>query len=131
MWDRRVQIPLDRVHDGDTLYDVYVDDGERHYHTEDVRLLGVFAPELHEHGGMECREFVKEWLNDVLHSYGPTPPTWPFVKISARMKVRDSEQKTLDRFVNTITNLDGTRSLNAEIIQFIQERGYSGGTGSP
>jgi hypothetical protein len=130
MWDQRIQIPVDRVHDGDTLYDVYVDEGERHYHYEDIRLLGVFAPELDDPGGPECRQFVLDWIKDVLASYGNNPPKWPFVRINARMKVKDAEQKTLDRFVSTITNMDGTRNLNAEIIQFIHENGYSGGTGS-
>jgi len=130
MWDQRVQIPIERVHDGDTLYDVYVDWGERHYSHEDIRLLGVFAPELGQRGGEECRQFVTDWIEDVMASYGMSPPKWPFIRINARMKVKDSEQKTLDRFVSTITNADGTRNLNAEIIQFIHDNGYSGGTGS-
>lgn len=129
MWDQRVQIPLDRVHDGDTLYDVYVDWGERHYSHEDIRLLGVFAPEMDQAGGEECRQFVVNWLKEIMASYGKTPPKWPFVRINARMKLKDSEQKTLDRFVSTITNIDGTRNLNAEIMQFVIEKGYGRGTG--
>jgi endonuclease YncB( thermonuclease family) len=60
MWDRRAT--LYDVHDGDTVT-VVLDQGFGDTKRIKVRLLGVYAPELNETGGTDCRNFVKEWFN--------------------------------------------------------------------
>jgi endonuclease YncB( thermonuclease family) len=123
MWDRRAQY-LEN-HDGDTVK-MALDQGFGDTKLVDVRLMGVFAPELHDVGGPECRAFVQAWFE-----YRLRETRWGFVVITARMKVADREQKTLDRYVGTVTSLDGTDNLNLEVMQFIVSKGYSGGTGAP
>ncbi len=124
MWDNRAEYVSN--HDGDTVK-VNLDEGRQRV-TEgyDVRLLGVFAPELAEPGGIECRDFVRVWFQSRL----VVGRRWGFVVITARMKVADREQKTLDRYVGTITSLDGTDNLNLDVMGFITRNGYGGGIGS-
>lgn len=122
MWDRRAEY-LEN-HDGDTVK-MTLDQGYDDTKTLSVRLLGVFAPELSQVGGQECRGFVSEWFAARLRG-----PRWNFVVTTARMKVVDHEQKTLDRYVGTITSLDGTDNLNLDVMAFIVARGYGGGVGS-
>lgn len=121
MWDRRAEY-LEN-HDGDTVR-MNLDQGFGDTKLVDVRLMGVFAPELREPGGPECRAFVEAWFQSRLAG------RWSFVVTTARMKVADREQKTLDRYVGTITSLDGTDNLNLEVMAFIVSKGYSGGIGS-
>jgi endonuclease YncB( thermonuclease family) len=121
MWDRRAQ--LVRVLDGDTV-EVVLDQGFGDTKTIDIRLFGVWAPEMKAPGGTETRDFVKRWF------YSLPLTKWNFVVTTIRMASTDREQKTFDRYVATITSLDGSRSLNAEVTQFVQEKGYGGGTGS-
>ncbi len=76
---------------------------------------------------VDCREFVLSWFKQ---NSGQTTNKWPFVVTTARMKRTDREQKTLDRYVATVTNFDGSRILNAEISEYIHSKGYSGGIGA-
>lgn len=123
MWDKRAEY-LDN-HDGDTVQMV-LDQGFGDTKLVDIRLLGVYAPELSEPGGKECKEFVAEWFakNQAVGA------RWSFVVTTVRMKRTDKEQSTLSRYVAVITNLTTTSNLNAEISEFIHENGYGGGTGS-
>lgn len=123
MWDRRAEYLSN--HDGDTLK-VNLDQGFGDIKLADIRLLGVYAPELAEPGGKECREFVQEWFtrNKIAGR------RWSYIVTTARMKVADSEQRTLNRYVGTVTSLDGSRNLNLEVMNFIIAKGYAGGTGS-
>ncbi len=124
MWDRRARYIGN--HDGDSVK-MIVDQGFNDTKEFDVHLLGVYAPELSTPEGEDCREFVLFWFNQ---NSGRTTNKWPFVVITARMKRTDREQKTLDRYVATVTNFDGSRNLNAEIGEYIHSKGYSGGIGA-
>lgn len=112
-------------YDGDTVK-VILDQGFSDTKQVDIRLLGVYAPELSQPGGKEVRDFVTEWFMKNGHEIAK----WKFVVTTARMKVADREQKTLDRYVATITNLDGTANLNLEVMAFVMANGYLGGVGS-
>lgn len=123
MWDKRAQFVSN--HDGDTVT-MILDQGFYETKQIDVRLLGVFAPELNQPGGTECRDFVRRWFMGRISNV----KNWDFVVITARMKVADAEQKSFDRYIGTITSIDGTENLNADIIQFIHDNNYPGGVGS-
>lgn len=121
MWDKRAQ--LVRVKDGDTIVAV-LDQGFGDTKEIDVRLFGVWAPELDEPGGPEVKEFVQSWfLQQPLLK-------WPFVLTTVRMKVSDKEQVTLGRYVALVQSADGLRNLNVEIMLFVARQGYGGGTGA-
>ena len=124
MWDRRAEYLGN--HDGDTVR-VNLDQGFGEIKESfDVRLLGVYCPELSEPGGPECQKFVAAWFK----RHKLPRVRWSFVVITARMKRTDREETTLSGYVGTITSLDGTANLNAEISEFVRSRGYGGGTGS-
>jgi len=126
MHDRRVEVEFRDIHDGDTVVNVVIDQGFRDTKEMEIRLLGVWAPELSDPGGLETKAFVEGWVT----KYATPGTRWNLVCLFARMKVKDAEQKTLDRYLGTITTLDGTRTLNADVIQFVASQGYGGGTGS-
>lgn len=123
MWDRRAIYVSN--HDGDTIK-MILDQGFNDTKEIDVRLLGVFAPELKQVGGLECQEFVRNWFA----WRRSATSKWDFVVTTARMKVADKEQKTLDRYLGTVTSIDGSQNLNVDVMQFIAQNGYDGGTGS-
>lgn len=124
MWDKRAQFI--KNYDGDTIT-MLLDQGFRDTKEIDVRLLGVYAPELREPGGNETRIFVYDWFQERMLA----GVTWSFIVTTARMKVADREQKTLDRYVASVTtSWDLNDSLNAAVNEFIHENGYGGGTGS-
>ena len=121
MWDRRAHVV--RVKDGDTLV-VLLDQGFRDTKEIDVRLLGVYAPELHDtNGGAATKMWVESWI---AHYAGDL--TWPFIVTTSR--TLDHETKTFDRYVATLQTIDGSHSLNIEVQQYIEQQHYSGGTGS-
>lgn len=123
MWDKRAAVH--HIHDGDTLT-VVLDQGFGDSKELTLRLLGVYAPELKQVGGPETLDFVQSWINQHLKP----SLTWPFVVTTARTKVSDKEVTTLGRYVGTLTSLDGTDNLNVDVMQFIHDKGYGGGTGS-
>lgn len=121
MWDRRARV--DRVKDGDTLV-VVLDQGFNDTKQIDLRLLGVYAPELHDvNGGAAAKAYVEKWLD----TYGEGIK-WPFIVTTAR--TNDHETKTFDRYVCTLTTIDGSRSLNIDVQQYVIEQHFSGGIGS-
>lgn len=119
MWDKRAYLVT--VHDGDTIT-VVLDQGFGDWKRIKVRLLGVFAPELSQPGGPECRAFVQAWMDE------QKGPTWPLLVVTSR--TADHETQTFDRYVCTVSNLTGTRCLNADVVDFIQANGYGGGVGA-
>lgn len=123
MWDRRARI--ENVHDGDTVTAV-LDQGFGDTKTIKVRLLGVYAPELTQPGGEATREFVNRWLTET----AAPSSTWTHTVTTARTVRSDTEVTTLGRYVATVTSLDGTRNLNAEVAEYVAAHGYGGGTGS-
>ncbi len=122
MWDKRAEY-LDN-NDGDSVKMV-LDQGFGDTKLIDVRLLGVYAPELSQPGGKECKDFVSEWFE----KNSIDGIRWEFIVTTVRMKRTDREQTSLSRYVAVVTNLTSTSNLNAEISQFIQDNGYGGGTG--
>jgi len=123
MWDRRARVLS--VHDGDTITAV-LDQGFGDTKEIVVRMLGVYAPELSQAGGAETRAFVARWLDQTTLA----GTTYSHVVTTARTVRSDKEQTTLGRYVATVTNHDGSRNLNAEVMEFVAANGYGGGTGS-
>lgn len=122
MWDRRAK--LISVHDGDTVR-VVLDQGFYDTKEINVRLLNVFAPELKQAGGADVRDFVHSWFNQLTPYSG-----WNFIVTTTRLKTADKEDTSFDRYVGTITSLDGTRNLNMDVQAYVTVKGYPGGTGS-
>lgn len=119
MWDKRAQ--LVSVYDGDTLTMV-LDQGFGDSKEIDVRLLGVFAPELRQPGGRETRQFVVDWL-----AYRAGAVKWPWLVVTSR--TADHETTTFARYVATVSTLDGTQTLNTAVTAFVRAQGYGGGVG--
>ena len=117
--------PLSGIHDGDTMR-VYVDKGgiNETRETWDIRLKGVFAPELSQPGGPECRDFVIQWV--AAHGDGTD---WPLGLETFQTPRSDKPVTTLSRYVGVITAADGA-CLNADVVAFIQANGYGGGIGA-
>lgn len=125
MHDRRAQVIDD--HDGDTAT-MILDQDFGDTKLMDVRFAGVYAPELKDVGGSDTQLFVADWFKKA--ATGAPYSRWPYIVTTLRMKRTDREQKTLDRYVGTITNWDGTRNLNHDVNEFIHAQGFGGGTGS-
>lgn len=122
MWDKRAEY-LDN-NDGDSVKMV-LDQGFGDTKLVEIRLLGVYAPELSQPGGPECQEFVSSWFN----KNNPTQTRWGYIVTTIRMKRTDKEQTTFNRYVAVVTNMANTSNLNAEVAEFIHTNGYGGGTG--
>lgn len=111
------------VHDGDTIL-AQVDRGDDDQSVWAVRLKDVFAPELSQAGGQECRSFVAQWLA------AQTDGTdWPFVLETFRTPRSDVTVTSLSRLVGVVTSASGA-VLNHDVQAFITTSGYSGGIGS-
>lgn len=127
MWDTRSAY-LDN-HDGDTV--TYLSDmGRSIRHEAAHRLAGVFAPELAQPGGPECREYVRQWHLDRIGGR-----RWPFLVTTRLVRAGDPdlshENKTLDRFVSDVICMATGESLNLATSTFIAANGYGGGIGAP
>ena len=122
MWDRRCFIS--DIHDGDTVT-MTIDQGfgdlKELVH---IRLFGVYAPELSQIGGPECRDFVDSWVN----TYKGLK-RFPFVVTTLRGPVSDREIMTLSRYVSVIETMDHSHNLNTEVQAFVKSKGYGGGIG--
>lgn len=121
MWDRRAEY-VDN-HDGDNAT-MILDQGFYDTKRIEVRLNGVWAPELKQPGGPDCQVFVRNWFHSRL-----IKPRWNFVVWTTPMPRADRELKTLDRYVANITSMDPHDSLNSAIAMYCLERGYGRGTG--
>jgi hypothetical protein len=110
------------VHDGDTVH-LLVDRGDEDDSRWWTRLKDVFAPELAQTGGPECRGFVTAWVAQ--HGDGTD---WPFLLETFRTPRSDVDLLTLSRHVGRITAADGA-CLNDDVAAFIKANGYPGGIG--
>lgn len=128
-WTRaRVPLPEDvaePVHDGDTIW-LEIDRGFRDHSIRDLRLYGVFAPELSQPGGTDVRDFVTGWLR----AEGDGGNHWPFQVDSVRVRDNSHEATTLERYLAIVWSADHTRCLNDDVTAYIKAAGYGGGTGS-
>lgn len=111
------------VHDGDTVT-AFVDRGHDEFATWDIRLKDVYAPELSQTGGPECREFVRQWV--ATHIDGSD---WPLLLETFRTPRSDTDVMTFSRYVGELRSVLGT-SLNADVQAFITANGYGGGIGA-
>lgn len=113
------------VHDGDTIK-VYVDCGgpNEKRETWDIRFKAVFAPELSQPGGVECRDFVQAWIDN-----NGDGTEWPFLLETFRTPRSDADVMTFSRYVGIVTSASG-RSLNADVQAFVIASGYGGGIGA-
>lgn len=114
------------VHDGDTVT-VMVDRGFDDTTTLRIRLVDVFAPELGQTGGRECRDYVLGWLADCSDR-----SPWPFLLETFRTPRSDVEVVTLGRYVGRVGVMGSAsmRWLNDDVQAFVDRNGYAGGTGS-
>lgn len=110
------------VHDGDTVT-ARVDRGTDDTSLWHIRLKDVFAPELTDVGGPQCRDYVLGWVHD-----RGDGSDWPLMLQTFRTPRSDVEVTTFSRYVGVITAADGT-SLNADVQGFIHASGYGGGIG--
>jgi len=69
MWDYRAQ--LVRVVDGDSVI-LLIDVGMGARVEEEIRLVGVSAPEHYQPGGLESRDFTAAWFKQL-----PQTRKWP------------------------------------------------------
>jgi hypothetical protein len=121
----RWRIKVLEVHDGDTTPRSLVDRGgpDEDTSTWSIRFKDVFAPELSQPGGPECRQFVIDWF--AKHDDGTE---WPFLLETFRTPKSDRMLTTLSRIVGVYTAADGA-CLNDDVAAFIKANGYPGGIG--
>lgn len=114
MWEYRAA--LVRVVDGDSLY-VECDTGFGGRQEEEIRLLGVSAPERYQAGGLESRDFMTAWL-------GQLPARrWPILAVTVpNTSLEPLERRTFTRYLATIYDLaDRSRCLNADLSVFLSQ----------
>lgn len=131
-WARaRVPLPEDvaePVHDGDTIW-LQIDRGFRDHSIRDLRLYGVFAPELKQlPGGPDTRDYVTGWLRAASADF--PDKTWPLQVDTIRISSDDHEATTLERYLAIVWNADHTKCLNDDVRAYVKANGYPGGTGS-
>jgi len=124
----RARLPLDLgapVHDGDTLR-LELDRGFDDRSVRDLRLYGVFAPELKQPGGLDTTAYVVGWLRAQADGAG----SWPLAVDSLRVRDDSHEQVTLGRYLAIVYSHDRTHCLNDDVMAYVKANGYGGGTGS-
>lgn len=111
-------------HDGDTVT-VVLDQG--FYDTKQItlRLANVWAPELKDKGGMVVWAFVSQWFTKRM-----SDNDWDFIVTTYQTKT-GNDVKTLDRYVADVVAVKDGAHLNSDIMKYVAEKGYSGGTGAP
>lgn len=124
MYDRRAKFVNN--YDGDSVV-MMLDQGFMDTKTINIRLANVWAPELREPGGELVAKYVADWfLNRIVRLDRP----WPFLVITYRTR-SDREQITLGRYVADVLTVDGEDHLNSDVMRYISEKSFSGGTGAP
>jgi hypothetical protein len=117
MWSYRAQFaaPID----GDSLY-ALLDLGFDVYTHQELRLLGVYAPEHYQPGGGEARQFLIDWMGQV----DPTSK-WPLlvttVQAGAKLATGEHQVRTFTRYVATVVDSShpAPRSLNDDINAYL------------
>ncbi len=122
MWDKRAEYLSNK--DGNSIKMV-LDQGFGDTKLVDIRLLGVNAPTLTQTGGVECADFVESWFI----KNNPSQARWSYIVTTFRMQRTDRERVSSNRYVVAVTNMENTSNLNAEMAEFIQTKGYVGGSG--
>lgn len=132
LWAARLPDGTDAVHDGDTVR-LELDLGFSQRGTYALRLKDVFAPELRQPGGVECRQFVRTWLADGYYDDGQPrySDDWPLVVETFRTKT-GRDLTTLERYVAVVSRRDSSfNNLNEDIQLFVKDHpGWGGGIGA-
>lgn len=129
----RARVPMQEdvaepFHDGDTIW-LEIDRGFRDHSTRDLRLYGVFAPELKQlPGGPDTRDYVIGWLRAA--SAEVPSNHWPLQVDTVRIAGGDHEATTLERYLAIVYNADRSMCLNDDVMAYVKANGYPGGTGS-
>jgi len=110
----------DPLHDGDTGW-LLADRGLDGTVTPiDVRLDGVWAPELKDKGGPECLFELKKWIVErAIYK-------WPFWVETTMLANNDKEKKTFNRYLGIVRTPFG-ESLNDHMNWYINEGGWGPG----
>jgi hypothetical protein len=108
-------------HDGDT-WTLSFDRGDGWENKVKIRGFNVFAPELKQVGGPECRQFANRWL------VAPSGLIWPFW-VDTVLDGNGHEIETLGRSVCIVRNAVTAVSLNDEMNAYIDANGFPRGTG--
>lgn len=121
-------------HDGDTVR-VIVDQGFGNLKDiqDGLRLKDVFAPELHQEGGMDTRDFVAKWfrdheansIEDIITGFA----LWPFILRTEMTKHNSRERMSFGRYIGTIWSSNDPITLNEAINAYVISKGYPRGIG--
>jgi len=110
----------DPLHDGDTGW-LLADRGLDGTVTPiDVRLDGVYAPELSDKGGIETLFELKKWVAE--HNVYK----WSFWVTTTMLVNNDKEKKSFNRYLGIVRTPFG-ESLNDYINDFVAKKGYGPG----
>lgn len=110
-------------HDGDTVT-VVLDQGFYDTKQINLRLANTWAPELKDHGGHEVQLYVQGWFQ----SRGGAK--WPFV-VTTYETSTGNDLKTFERYVADVVCVKDGAHLNSDVMHYIVDQGYTGGTGAP
>lgn len=115
MWEYRAV--LLRIVDGDSAVLLF-DQGLGGRQEEEVRLIGVSAPERPDPGGPESREFTARWFlncSPILR--------WPLMVRTVPNTSREpNERRTFVRYLAEVTDaVDQDRCLNAELAAWLAQ----------
>jgi endonuclease YncB( thermonuclease family) len=108
---------LTRPYDGDSFW-VELDQGMGSRQEEELRLLGVSAPEKYQPGGLESRDFVVAWFAQVSQTR-----KWPLYVVTVpNNTIEPTERRTFVRYLATVSDIvDGSRVLNAALATFLSQ----------
>jgi hypothetical protein len=108
---------LVRVVDGDSAV-LEFDTGFGGRQEEEVRLLGVSAPEHYQVGGLQCRDFAAAWFGQ-----GSGTRTWPLHVITVpNTTLEPNERRTFVRYLATVSDVVApSRVLNVDLGRFLTQ----------
>jgi hypothetical protein len=108
-------------HDGDS-WTLSLDRGFKYENLVVIRGFNVFAPELKQLGGGECRKYANQWLLGT-----NAGAIWPFL-VDTVLDGNGHEIETLGRTVCIVRSTSGA-SLNDDMNAYIDANGFPHGTG--
>ena len=113
MFDYRAA--LVRAVDGDSAV-LAMDTGFGGRQEEELRLLGVSAPEHNQPGGLECRDFLVAWFGQC----SKTRRWNVLVRTVPNTTLEPSERRTFVRYLATVSDIvEPSRVLNVDLATFL------------
>lgn len=84
---------------------------------EEVRLLGVSAPEHNQPGGLECRDFLAAWFK------GLPQRRWPaLVRTIPNNTLEPNERRSFVRYLATVSDItEPSRVLNIDLATYLSQ----------